>query len=82
MQKVEGSSPFIRLYILQNGIFGCLFRQQMTFCTRRGDELSPFGGLEPSTPSLPSWGGEGSAGTPGSPRPTKRRKPSESDAEA
>ncbi len=34
MQKVEGSSPFIRFYTLQNGIFGCLFGQQMTFCTR------------------------------------------------
>jgi hypothetical protein len=42
MQKVEGSSAFIRLYFLQNGIFGCLFRQQMTFCTWRGDELSPL----------------------------------------
>jgi hypothetical protein len=34
MQKVVGSSPIIRLYTLQNGIFGCLARQQMTFCTR------------------------------------------------
>jgi hypothetical protein len=52
MQKAVGSSPIIRLYSLQNGIFGCLFRQHMTFCTRRGDELSPFGGHEPSTPLL------------------------------
>jgi hypothetical protein len=35
MQKAVGSNPIIRLYTLQNGIFGCLFRQQMTFCTRR-----------------------------------------------
>jgi hypothetical protein len=34
MQKVVGSSPIIRLYTLQNGIFGCLFGQQMTFCMR------------------------------------------------
>jgi hypothetical protein len=33
MQKVEGSSPFIRLYALQNAIFGCLVRQQMNFYT-------------------------------------------------
>jgi hypothetical protein len=40
MQKAVGSSPIIRLYTLQNGIFECLFGQQMTFCTRR-DEFSP-----------------------------------------
>jgi len=27
MQKAVGSSPIIRLYTLQNGIFGCLFGQ-------------------------------------------------------
>jgi hypothetical protein len=48
MQKVVGSSPIIRLYTLQNGIFRCLLGQQMTFCTRHGDEFSP------SNPSLPS----------------------------
>jgi hypothetical protein len=34
MQKAVGSSPIIRLYTLQNGIFGCLSGQRMTFCTR------------------------------------------------
>jgi len=38
MQMVVGSSPIIRLYTLhdslQDGIFGCLHGQQMTFCTR------------------------------------------------
>jgi hypothetical protein len=34
MQKAVGSSPIIRLYTLQIGIFGCLSGQQMTFCAR------------------------------------------------
>ncbi|SRR6266545_3042635 len=34
MQKVVGSSPIIRLYTLQNDIFGCLSGQQMIFCAR------------------------------------------------
>src|SRR5207248_5459751 len=55
MQKVEGSSPFIRLYALQKGIFGCLFGQHMTFRTRRGRRVHP-GGLEPSMEQVLSGG--------------------------
>jgi hypothetical protein len=55
------------LYTLQNAIFRCLFGQQMTFCTRWGDELSPLTDSEPSTPlpvvRLPrEWCGVGSHG--------------------
>jgi hypothetical protein len=42
MQKVVGSSPIIRLYTLQNDIFGCLSGQQMAFARAKGDEFSPL----------------------------------------